>query len=142
MTGVGSSPNAERTARLVHGMLLLGTVVVGCVVIAVGSRAFPTVSDPLPRTLLRAVVIGLALFRTVALQIVRRTLPAAPAHERQAWWAANAPRLVALWAVPEGVGIAGAVLAVVARDMLVAVLVLGWAVVMLFLHAPGRIAEV
>ena len=40
-----------------------------------------------------------------------------------------------------GVGIAGAVLAVVARDMVVAVLVLGWAVLMLFLHAPGRIAE-
>lgn len=141
MTGAGSSATPERTARLVHGMLLVGTVVVGCVVIAVGSRAFPAVSDRLPRTLLRAVVIGLALFGTIALQVVRGTLPAAPAQERQAWWAANAPRLVALWAVPEGVGIAGAVLAVVARDMAIAVLVLGWAVVMLFVHAPGRVAE-
>jgi hypothetical protein len=137
----GSSPAPERTARLVHGMLLLGTVVVGSVVIVVGSRAFPVVSDALPRTLLRVVVLGLALFGTVALQIVRATVPAAPAQERAGWWATNAPRLVALWAVPEGVGIAGAVLAVIARDVVVATLVLGWAVVMLLVHAPGRVAE-
>jgi hypothetical protein len=137
-----SVTSAERTARLVHGLLLFGTVVVGSFVIAVGGRAFPTVTEPLPRTLLRTVVIVIVLFGMVALRIVRATVVAPTASdERASWWAANAGLLVALWAIPEGIGIAGAVLAVVARDVVVAVLALGWAVVMLLMHAPGRVVE-
>jgi hypothetical protein len=132
----------ERTARVLHGALLFATLLVGTVVTVVGVRVLPAVTETLPRTLLRTVVIVMVLFGTVALRIVRATLdaPTQP-DERASWWTANTGRLVALWAVSEGVGIAGVVLAVVARDMVVAILVLGWAVVMLLMHAPGRVVE-
>ncbi len=140
MNDLGTSP--ERTARLIHGVLLFATLLVGTVVMGVGARVLPSVSELLPRTLLRTVVIVMVLFGTVALRIVRGTLSAPPRpNERSSWWAANTGRLVALWAVPEGVGIAGVVLAVVARDVVVAVLTLGWAVLMLLTYAPWRVAE-
>lgn len=137
-----TAPSPVRTARVVHGALFAGTAVaiVTLATLRSTTAAPPVVSSEGAVMLMRALVLTLAAGGTVGLRVVRQALPPAlAAAGADEWWRTNLGRVVALWAFPDGVGVAGAVAYFVSGDGLVFALAAGWAVAMFVLYAPGRL---
>lgn len=123
--------------------MLAGMVTVAGVLVALRAQAGVAVPAPAAPVLLvmRVVVLALVVGATLGLRILRDTLPPlARRDDRDAWWGRYGGRVMALWALPEGVGIAGAVLHFVTGDGLLLVLAVGWGLVMLLWYAPTRLA--
>jgi hypothetical protein len=139
-----AGPSRGLTARVVHGALFAGTVL-ALVVLATLRTATAVPPLTLPEgaaMVVRALVLTLAAAGTIGLRVLRRTLPPAPApHAVEDWWAANLGRAVALWAFPDGVGVAGAVVYYLTGDGLVFALAAGWALAMFVVYAPGKLTD-
>lgn len=137
-----SGPSPAFTARVVYGALFAGTLVATIVLVIARSHMdgdMPTLGRG-ALALLRTLVLAIAAGGTVGLRVLRNALPAAPrAGAEDAWWEANLGRAVALWAFPDGVGIAGAVAFFLAGDLLVLALAAGWALAMFVTYAPARL---
>jgi hypothetical protein len=137
-----AGPSRALTARVLHAALFAGTAVALVTLATLRSTADapPTMPGEGAATLLRALVLTLAAGGTIGLRVVRQALPPAPrAGGTDDWWHANLGRAVALWAFPDGVGIAGAVAYFLTGDGLVFALAAGWALAMFVMYAPGRL---
>ncbi|MDH3496762.1 MAG: hypothetical protein OER21_08375 [Gemmatimonadota bacterium] len=141
MTNPSPGP-AERAGRVVHLALLAGMLtVVGVLVVLRTELGGPEPATAPPLMVMRVVVLALVVGATLGLRILRATLPPLGRRDdRDAWWGRHGGKVIALWALPEGVGIAGGVLHFVTGDGLLLVLAVGWGVAMLLWHAPGRVA--
>ncbi len=114
--------------------------VVGVLVVLRTELGGPDPATAPARLVMRLVVLALVVGATLGLRVLRATLPPLTRRdEDDAWWRRHGGRVIALWALPEGIGIAGGVLYFVTGDGLLLVLAVGWAIAMLLWHAPGRV---
>lgn len=141
MSGPPGAGPGRTQARLVHAAVAAATVVV-LAVFAILRRTAPAgVVIPGESSLpMRAIVLTLAAGGTIGLRLVRAALPPVPSGtDPNAWWRVNLGRAIALWALPDGIGVAGAVLYYLSGDALLLALAGGWAVTMFFVYSPGRL---
>jgi hypothetical protein len=134
--------SAAANARVLHAVLTGSTAVTGALLAALrGAVPIGPLSDTVG-TVLRAVILALVLGATVGLRVLKGTMPA-PAGEKEvnAWWRAHQGRAVALWALAEGVGVAGAALYFVSGDPILLAVPMAWAIGMLLWYSPGRLLE-
>lgn len=83
--------------------------------------------------------ISLAL-ATVATMLMRSRMPApGPESTASEWWSENQPRAVVIWAMSEGVALAGIVFGFVAGELELMVLAVLFGLGLLFVHRPSRL---
>lgn len=135
------TPAPARAARIVYGAVALSAATATLILVALrATGAVPVPTAAIPPIALRGATILLLAGATVALRVVRATFPPVTGN-RDAWWAANVGRAVAIWALADGAAIVGAVAYLLAGDTLVLALAAGWAVAMFVGYAPGRLTN-
>ena len=97
-------------------------------------------TPPIPVGVMRVVAFVLFAGATVMLRVLRAALPPAQG-DRNAWWATNLGRALAIWALADGAAIVGGVAFLLAGDGLVLALAVGWAVAMFVQYTPGRLTN-
>lgn len=139
MTTSTSIPQA-RLARLLHASLLVTPLLFFS--IALYFSSLPSAPTPDSSGMLRWAGLGVGSVLVAVASLLRNTVPQRLADEPEdAWWRANLPRAIMLWALAETVGVAGAALSLVAGDPLGA-LPLVLASTLLLLHlSPARLSR-
>jgi hypothetical protein len=134
-----SAPPAPRTTlRLIHGALLVAPLfILGA--LAVLFRGLPPLellSGALGYVLYAASAAGLAFAVWWRLRIPAR----ASGRPEAEYWRATLPRAVALWAMAEGVALLGGVVAILAGQAPVTMVVIVIYVGLMVTFAPNRLA--
>jgi hypothetical protein len=119
--------SALTIALLLAGMRTIGAVPIGT-------------PPPVPVGIMRVAAVALLAGATVILRLLRASL--APRHaDRDAWWANNLGRALAIWALADGAAIVGGVAFLLSGDGLVLALAVSWAVAMFLQYTPGRMTD-
>jgi hypothetical protein len=96
--------------------------------------------DPMHQLTLafRVAAAGVLLMSVIAMRIVRGGMePAGRSDDSDAWWRANFPRAVVVWALAEGSALAGAVFWVVTGDFAILAGVTGVSLGLLVWNRPA-----
>ena len=127
----------ERSARIVHRLLVLGVALM--VLVIAGLRpAFGFESMGQLTTVFRVAAVGVLLLSVIAMRIVRGSMdPVGQGDDRDGWWRANFPRAIVVWALAEGSALAGAVFWVVTGDFVILAAVTGVSLALLVWNRPG-----
>ena len=129
-----------RIARLLHLSLLITPI--GFFGIALFLGAHPSWTAPAPPGLLRWGGLGIGGVLVAVTATIRNTVPPRQAEESEdAWFAANLPRALTLWALAEAVGMVGATVGLVAGDPLGALPLVGASTILLLHLSPRRLAQ-
>lgn len=137
----GERPAPARTARVVWAAVALSATTATVILVALRTMgSVPAPAVVIPPIPLRVASVVLLLGATVALRVVRATFPAVRS-DRGEWWAAHLGRVVAVWALADGMAILGAVAFLLTGDSLVLALAVGWAAAMFVGYAPGRLTN-
>ena len=86
----------------------------------------------------RVAAVGVLLLSVMAMRIVRGSMdPVGHREDRDAWWRANFPRAIVVWALAEGSALAGAVFWVVTGDFAILAAVTGVSLALMVWNRPG-----
>lgn len=130
---------ATRTAQLLHGALCIGALVIAVVLSVL--RSTKPVYPGAPILLLRYISLGVLVVDLVAAHTFRgRIPPLAPGDNVDAWWEAQLPRALVVWALLESAVLFGAVVHFAVGDW-VPLAAAGVALVVLWNARPARLAE-
>lgn len=133
-----SQPPATRTATLIF-LAMLASVVLTLLVAAAlrWAGVFDAVTLPSAVAWAPLVMAGLAAAAVLAL---RTRLPARGTASAEAWWTAQLPRVVALWALAEGAAMLGTVVYLVTGAP-VALAGAGAGLALLAFNTPSMLVE-
>ena len=127
----------ERSARIVHTLLVF-CVALMVLVIAGLRPAFGFESMGQLTIVFRVAAVGVLLLSMIAMRVVRGSMnPVGRGDDRDAWWRANFPRAIVVWALAEGSALAGAVFWVVTGDFAILAAVTGVSLALLVWNRPG-----
>ena len=127
----------ERSARIVHKLMVIAVVMM-VLVIAALRPAFGFESMGQLTIVFRVVAVGVLLLSVIAMRIVRGSMdPVGHREDRDAWWRANFPRAIVVWALAEGSALAGAVFWVVTGDFAILAAVTGVSLALMAWNRPG-----
>lgn len=113
MNQPATQPITERAARIIHTALVAGVVVILAALYAL--RGTVTVEGD--TTIVRYISLALLILIGVVVYQLRVRIPAIGVDEdRDAWWAANAQRVIVLWVVVEGIATLGGVIWFLTRE--------------------------
>lgn len=128
-------------ARILHGVLAGGVVLVG-VVLGVARQVTPV--PPLQgsiHTMLALAAVAVGVTGAVAIMALRRTVPEPHSGERfEAWWGRGGSHVVILWVLAEGLGVIGAVFWFVTGDPAFYAVMGAVSLVLLVVFRPGAVA--
>lgn len=126
-------------ARLLHASLLVTPILFFSIAVYLGS--LPSAPPPDPPGVLRWAGLGVGSVLVAVAALLRNTVPHRLADEPEdAWWKANLPRAIMLWALAETVGVAGAALSLVAGDPLGALPLVAASTILLLHLSPARLS--
>ena len=127
----------ERSARVVHKLMVFAVALM--VLVIAGLRpAFGFESMGQLTIVFRVVAVGVLLLSMIAMRVVRGSMnPVGRGDDRDAWWRANFPRAIVVWALAEGSALAGAVFWVVTGDFAILAAVTGVSLALLVWNRPG-----
>lgn len=139
MTTSTTLPQA-RLARLLHASLLVTPIFFFIIAVYLGTLpSAPTLDAP---GILRWAGLGVGSVLVAVTAILRSTVPQRQADEPEdAWWKANLPRALMLWALAETVGVAGAALSLVVGDPLGALPLVAASTILLLHLSPARLSR-
>jgi hypothetical protein len=128
------------TARVLHAALTLSAMLIVGVVVVL-SRLSPPAAPQLT-TVLRAAAGAEMLTIAVLMKVVTAQVePLRMGEDAGAWWAAQAPRAIVLWALAEATAAIGGVFWFLTRDLLVLVALGGFGLGALLWTRPGRLVS-
>ena len=138
----GSGLSRAGQARVVHAAIMVSALTAALLLAGLRTiGAVPIDAPPaVPTGILRVGAFGLLAGATVILRLLRASLAPLQA-DRDAWWAANLGRALAIWALADGAAIVGGVAFLLGGDGLVLALAIGWAVAMFVQYTPGRLTD-
>ncbi len=127
----------ERSARVVHKLMVFAVALM--VLVIAGLRpALGFESMGQLTIVFRVAAVGVLLLSVMAMRIVRGSMdPVGHREDRDAWWRANFPRAIVVWALAEGSALAGAVFWVVTGDFAILAAVTGVSLALLVWNRPG-----
>ena len=135
-----AAPDPDRTARLQHHVLVVGSVLAVIVALMVLRPRVPLVADRGGRRLLSLGGYGLAGVLLVIGWLLRRRIPApTPEADRAAWWRTNRGPAVAVWVVGTEGLILGAIFWLLTGNLFVLLALSGVGLVHLFTSSPDRL---
>ena len=127
----------ERSARIVHKLMVIAVVMM-VLLIAALRPAFGFESVGQLTTVFRVAAAGVLLLSVIAMRVVRGSMdPVGHREDRDAWWRANFPRAIVVWALAEGSALAGAVFWVVTGDFAILAAVTGVSLALMAWNRPG-----
>lgn len=130
----------SRLARLLHASLLVTPLLFFSIAVYLGT--LPSAPTPDAPGVLRWAGLGVGSILVAVAALLRNTVPPRLAGEPEdAWWKANLPRAIMLWALAETVGVAGAALSLVAGDPLGALPLVAGSTLLLLHLSPARLAR-
>lgn len=130
----------SRLARLLHASLLVTPLLFFSIAVYLGT--LPSAPTPDAPGVLRWAGLGVGSILVAVAALLRNTVPPRLAGEPEdAWWKANLPRAIMLWALAETVGVAGAALSLVAGDPLGALPLVAASTLLLLHLSPARLAR-
>ena len=130
----------SRLARLLHASLLVTPLLFFSIAVYLGT--LPSAPTPDAPGVLRWAGLGVGSILVAVAALLRNTVPQRLAGEPEdAWWKANLPRAIMLWALAETVGVAGAALSLVAGDPLGALPLVAGSTLLLLHLSPARLAR-
>jgi hypothetical protein len=89
-------------------------------------------------TVFRLVAIALLFVTVLAMRLTRsRIEPIRSRDERDAWWQANLPKVIVVWALADGAAMVGAVFWLLTGDYVILAVVTGVALALLLMHRPA-----
>jgi hypothetical protein len=112
--GIGVSPSIR--ARIIHGALVLGIVMISVVSWAIRDRSVPTEALPDRRVLYIALALSTPTLFGAAAFSVGRLPPAPRGAALDDWWQANLGRVVVAWALVETPTLLGVVAYTLTHD--------------------------
>lgn len=127
----------ERSARVVHKLMVFAVALM--VLVIAGLRpALGFESMGQLTIVFRVAAVGVLLLSVMAMRIVRGSMdPVGHREDRDAWWRANFPRAIVVWALAEGSALAGAVFWVVTGDFAILAAVTGVSLALMVWNRPG-----
>jgi hypothetical protein len=129
----------ERSAGVVHKLLVVAVVMM-VLVIAALRPAFGFESAGQLTTVFRVAAVGVLLVSVFAMRVVRSGMaPVGRSDDRDAWWRANFPRAIVVWALAEGSALAGTVFWVVTGDFVILAVVTGVSLALMVLSRPAAL---
>ena len=134
--------SAYTAARLVHFGLVLGVVMIVLVFNVVRPALGLEPSSELT-TVFRIVAVLLLFLTVVLMRLVKGQIePIRSSDERDAWWGANLPKAIVVWALADGAAMAGAVFWLLTGDWVILAVVTGVALALLVMHRPAVLMEI
>lgn len=107
MNQPATRPVTERVARIIHTALVVGVLVILAALYALRGAVTVAVEGD-TWTIVRYVSLTALILIGVVVYHLRVRIPAIGVDEdRDAWWAANAQRVIVLWVVAEGTATLG-----------------------------------
>ena len=126
-----------RAAQLVHFGLVLGIAMIVLVFSVVRPVLGVEQMDDLT-TVFRLVAILLLFLTVILMRLFRsRIEPIRSRDERDAWWRANLPKVIIVWALADGAAMVGAVFWLLTGDYVILAVVTGVALALLVMHRPA-----
>jgi hypothetical protein len=137
----GAPVSPSISARIIHGSLVLGVLLLGLVAWFVAGRtALPVDVLPERRVLYIALFLVSATLFGGAMFTANRLVPPARGSSQDDWWRVNLGKAVLIWALVEGPAILGFVAYLLTRDF--RVLLAAFAGLLLFgAYRPSRLFE-
>ncbi len=145
--GTALSPQqGPTTARIIHGALAVGVLMVFGILAYLRTVSGPAVAGDAAGTL-RIVAYAVLAVGIVMTRVMRGRIAApSPARSREGsgadlaeWWTTTLPKAIVVWALAEGVGMIGIVLGYVIADLTVQVIAVAVGLFLLFLTRPGAL---
>ncbi|HLB35185.1 MAG TPA: hypothetical protein VJL31_01300 [Gemmatimonadales bacterium] len=125
------------TARVLHAALTLSAMLILGVLVVL-SRLSPPAAPQLT-TVLRAAAGAEILTMAVLMKLVTAQVePLRTGEDPDAWWMAQAPRAIVLWALAEATAAIGGVFWFLTRDLLLLIALGGFGLGALIWMRPGR----
>jgi hypothetical protein len=134
--GLDSDP--KLIARIIHMALSLGVALTFAILFFVREAGGEVGGET--ASLFRWLTYIFLAGATVATVLMRSRMPAPrPDSTAEQWWGVNQPRAVVIWAMSEGVALAGIVFGWVAGELELMVLGALFGLGLLFVHRPSRL---
>jgi hypothetical protein len=134
--GLDSDP--KLIARVIHIALALGVALTFAILFFVRDAGGEVGGET--ASLFRWLTYLFLAGATAATILMRSRMPAPhPDSTAEQWWAANQPRAMVIWAMAEGVALAGIVFGWVAGELELMVLGVLFGLGLLFIHRPARL---
>ena len=125
------------TARVLHAAFIIAVLVL-VVVLALVRGAADLGDLELPITVLRSALFVLMLGTLVGQRVLRAGLPTlGSAADATAWWQAHGPRVLAIWALADGLATVGAVFWFLTGDIVPLAVGTGIGLFLLMLARPA-----